>query len=201
MHFGVDFKLERNTPILSPTDEYALSSYHLFYLDTLYREKRLGFGLGLFIEIWDPVARVFMSLAHLESIEVGIYYSQPEKGYSSGFDTWDPLSINGRLEEKLRVATKVKMGDVIGYSGNSGLPWGFQEGPRVRPNDSSMKSWDEPHLHFEVYTRKLVNGKWVKNNRFDPYGINGSSKDYSDGKQSNAGLWLVDDAGYPLHAG
>lgn len=199
IHFGVDFKLERNTPILAPTHGYAVSSYHLAYLDTTYQEKKVGFGLGLFVEIWDPVAGVFVVLAHLENIELGIYYLEPEREYSSGYDTWNPLHIYGSLDEKLKFATKVSRGAVIGYSGNSGLSWGFQEGPRVRPNDSTLKSWDEPHLHFEVYTRKLHNKKWVKDKRFDPYGIYSDYTEYS-GTQRETGLWLVDDNGLPLHA-
>jgi murein DD-endopeptidase MepM/ murein hydrolase activator NlpD len=199
IHFAVDFKLARNTPIYSPVDGYAVSSYQSFYLDTLYEEKRVGYGLGYFVELWDPAAGVFMSLCHLEKISAGIYYMEPKRGYSSGFDTWDPVLIYKSLEEKLKNATVIKRGDVIGYSGSSGLSWGFQEGPRLVPNDAELKSWDEPHLHLEVYTRKLHNKKWVKDKRFDPYGIYSDYKEYS-GAQREMGLWLVDNNGLPLHA-
>jgi murein DD-endopeptidase MepM/ murein hydrolase activator NlpD len=199
IHFAIDFKLKMKTPVRSPIDGYAVGYYQSSYLDMLYKEKRVGYGLGFFIEIWSPDAGVFVSLCHLDSIWIDIPYQEPKKRYSSGYDTWDPITIYNSLEEKLKVATVVKKGDIIGYSGSTGLAWGFQEGPRCKPNAApALESWDEPHLHLEVYTRKLANNRWVKDKRFDPYGIYSYYKDYS-GKQSETGLWLVDEAGYPLY--
>lgn len=102
-----------------------------------------------------------------------------------------------------RQATQVKKGQLLGYSGCSGLGWGCSDYPPTKENIRKYISWDEPHLHFEVFIRAGSKGK---KKYFDPYGIKEQSSFYPDSSRfqnrGNMGrkgdiLWMLDKEGMP----
>lgn len=178
-HGAVDFALSRNTPVLAAADGWAIASYSWRRLKLnsrplLYRGKQVGFGLGYFVQIYHPQAKLYTAYGHLCKISPGIKFHAPRK---IGDCLW-PLGhkLNPENLPQHKWATRVKRGQVIGYVGDSGLTWGYEDYP-TRPDYAKFPSWDEVHLHFEVFIR--VGSKKIKK-YFDPYGIKGRESDYPD---------------------
>jgi len=74
----------------------------------------------------------------------------------------------------------VEQGDLIGYTGYSGLIHGrlkYWENRR-RPNLRKFSTWDEVHLHFEEASRDPKTGK--KKLQRDPYGVYLSKMHYQN---------------------
>jgi hypothetical protein len=74
----------------------------------------------------------------------------------------------------------VEQGDIIGYTGTSGLIHGklkYWENLK-RPNVRKFETWNEPHLHFEEASRDVKTGR--KKLHRDPYGIYLSKTHYQD---------------------
>jgi len=91
--------------------------------------------------------------------------------------TYTLKDIKRMYEEGNRYIKWVKQGDLIGYTGNSGIIWGnlkFKENCR-KPNVKQFDTWDEIHLHFEEATR---NTKGIKIDERDPYNIYLSREHY-----------------------
>jgi murein DD-endopeptidase MepM/ murein hydrolase activator NlpD len=199
-HFAVDFRVPRGTPVYAAADGFAVQSFQTFYLDKLdqpgvhewRKNRRLGFGIGHFIQIWHPEQQVFTSYCHLDRVAGIIPYVPPVEEHPGLFN---PTVVYQPLEEVLRVSKPVQRGQLIGYVGDTGLSMDYEEKPELPRNPSLFPSWDLPHLHFEVYTRNAAGRKEF---RWDPYGIYGKTPDYASGKPATDGnLWLLDSQGKP----
>lgn len=190
-HYGVDFATDRGTPVLATADGFALSSFHSAWANKTYKDEKVGFGLGRFVQIWHPEAKVYTMYGHLERIENGIPYYEPVK---QG-DMWNPTVVNQSVEAMLKKVKPVKRGDVIGYVGDTGLAWGYEETPTMRPDPKQFPSWDETHLHFEVYDR---DEQGRKKNRYDPFDLYGQAQAYQ--AMPARGLWLFGKNSQPQFA-
>lgn len=195
VHYGIDFACPRNTPIVAMADGYAIRSYHSVMQDRVYQGKGIGFGLGEFVQIWHPSQGVYTVYAHMEKAADTINYVETKQVSE---DFWNPVGIYKSTDEIMKVATPVKRGDIIGYVGDSGLQWGYNETFQPphhvqRPNPATNPSWDETHLHIEVYTR-LADGS-AKDKRFDPFDLYGQVRPeynpYKKMRQGSNGLWLT----------
>lgn len=194
-HYAVDFQVRRGTPVLAAADGYAFASYHLVYLEDRFQGKRMGFGLGRFVQIWHPQAGVYTLYAHLGQIDSSVRYHQPVR-LDEG---WDPAKLYVPVEEFLKLAAPVKRGQRIGTVGTSGLSL---LGDGEHPNNVNLPTWDPagPHLHFEVYTRG-ANGRG-KVLRWDPFGLEQTSPAYKGiFRELATGYFLPDPkTGWPLFA-
>lgn len=189
-HFGVDFAAPRGTPVYAAADGVMIGSFHSSYAEALYKGKRVGFGLGNFVQIWHQDAGFFTVYAHLDRHAEGVPFVKPD---DMGDGKWNPSIVNKSLEEVLKLAKPVKKGELIGYIGDSGLSLGYDEGPHLKRDPSKSPSWDETHLHFEVYQR---DGRGRKSNRKDPYGIYGEASQYKLlGTANDNSLWRLDKGG------
>lgn len=210
-HFGVDFAVPYGTPLVAPTNGFAISSYHTFGLKNndgsikTYENRSVGFGLGYFIQIYSPEVNRFVQLGHLSEIDKAIPFSLPiQQG-----DNWLPTNHDLKINELTHhpKATKVEKGQPLGKVGFSGLRWGYieyyagMEKPIV-PDPEKFNSWDEPHMHYEECYRNQEDGR--KFAQRDPYGIYSNYYDYPtpirEGKQPKEPLFFVDDHNSPQFA-
>lgn len=197
-HGGVDFAAPSDTPIYAAADGYAISSTHFALLAKTFDGKTpVGFGLGEFVQIWHPEQGVYTSYSHLSKVDSNIPYFEPK---CTDTGACAPEIIYNGTENSVKMGEFVKRGDLIGYVGDSGLSLGYLESPRgIRPNPATNPSWDETHLHFEMYTRDAV--KFTKSKRFDPFGIYGRLDQYTDSSYVQpVSLWKQDAAGKPEFA-
>lgn len=192
-HCAVDLAVDRGTEVLAPAAGLAIASYQLAYCGH-YQGKRVGFGLGHFVEIWHPDVRLYTLVAHLERSSPAIRYCRPKpRG-----DAWVAPDAAARTRGGHRSWTPVSRGDVVGWAGDSGLCWGYDEGPASRPDPAAYPSWDEVHVHLEVFRRDPVTA--VKVERLDPFRIYGTSEEYDLGHIRPDSLWLRKGAA-PRYAG
>lgn len=197
-HCGIDFALPYGTELYAIEDGLAISSYFSRKLHHKYKNKDVWFGLGYFVQIYYPKYGRFSIFGHFSTIDSAIKFHKPKK---DGRFYW-PVG-HKVLPEKLpdySHVTKVKKGQLIGLSGTSGLGWGCSDYPT---RTKKFISWDEPHLHFEIFRR--VGTKRVKQYA-DPYGIKEQESYYPDSyrlkNRGNMGkngdvLWQTDKDGMP----
>lgn len=205
LHRGIDWSVERGTPVVAAADGYAVRSFQLAATNEKYQGKTVGFSLGEFVEIWHPEQKVYTLYGHLERAADSINYVT---SVQVDADTWEPNGIYVDTATFMSLATQVKRGDVIGYAGDSGIGWGYNDIflsklGHVLPRDIEEKpSWDETHVHFEVYTR-TPDGR-NKAERFDPYGhydyIDKDRNPYAAAPEPKKSLWLLDTNGKPKYA-
>jgi len=208
LHYGIDYALERNSPILAPADGVAIASFHLAFASKLggsavwnadearqYQGKFVGFGLGNFVQLWCQEQKVYVQLTHLERVAESIPFYKPTKRGNG----WDPTVLYQSVEQIIKVGKPVKRGDVLGFAGDSGCSWGYLEEPgKSRPASKQYPSWDEVHVHLEVFQRGQGYGKKM---RFDPYGLDDQAPAYQQPDSKKPGfLWLTDPDGNILHA-
>ena len=80
-------------------------------------------------------------------------------------------------KQKSPFVTWVEQGDLIGYTGSSGLIWGELKYSEEKLNSiKPFETWDEIHLHFEEAVRDEKT--FFKKEQRDPYGIYKSAKHY-----------------------
>lgn len=219
VHAGVDFAAAYSTPLYSPVEGYAMSSYStLPALDKdqqviFFEGKEVRYGLGLFVRIYVPQANRFIDMAHFSEIDEAIPFSDSE--YDEANKRWNPSN------EKVLISkipshpqwVKVSRGQFLGRVGTSGLGWGYDdfEGfpQRKITIDPNIKvSWDEPHLHleefFQIQNPKEREELGQKIAPRDIYGIYSFAKDYPGvGDKPNPELKpliVVDDNGLPFFA-
>lgn len=190
-HYAVDFATDRGTPVVAAADGLALASFHSAWAKKEHQGKKVGFGLGRFVQIWHPEAKLYTMYAHLEKIADGIPYVVPIK---QG-EMWNPTVVNQTVDKVIAQCKPVKKGQVIGYVGDTGLAWGYEETPTMRPDPKQFFSWDETHLHFEVYDR---DDRGIKKNRYDPFGVYGKADAYT--ALYKGGLWLLTKNNQPRFA-
>lgn len=209
VHGGVDYHVAYGTPVVAPCDGLAISSYHSFPLlnedespKTL-EGKKLYFGLGYFVQIYNPEVNRFIQLGHLSDISNNIPFSLPV--FSE--DTWTPTNHILKISELKNnsMVAKLHRGDLVGYVGYSGLRWGYDdyvEGSK-RPvvlDFKKYKSFDESHVHFEDFFRDQETGKkgWQR----DPYDVYLSWSNYPTPKRKRSmgkePLFYLDENGLPL---
>lgn len=172
-HGGVDFAQPYGTAVYAAADGYAISSTQLAPQARTYEGKTIGFGLGEFVQVWHPMQGVFTSYSHLSKVEKSIPYFKP----TCKDGACDPEVVYNDSSFSVKKGKHVKRGELIGYVGDSGLSWGYDEEPRgAKRNLVKEPSWDESHLHFEMYTRVAPN--YTKARRYDPFGIYGRLSQY-----------------------
>ncbi len=206
-HGAIDFALPRGAEVLAAADGFAMASYFGYPLKKdgkpkLHKGKPVGFGLGYFVQIYHPGQDLFTTYAHLESIDPKIPFYKPRKKGDHLFPFGH--KIDPKREDYHTFTVKVKKGEVLGFVGDSGITWGYADYPK-RPSPKQFPSWDEVHLHFEVFQR--VGSRKVKK-YFDPFGIKGGPKDYPDSFKKGSALgekspllWVLDKNGLPQFAG
>lgn len=198
-HFAVDFKAPWGTPVYVPADGVAVASYHTFDMKDA-RGRTIGYGLGLFVQIWHPKEQLYSMYAHLSGINGKLVpYIPPvlENG------NWQPRkALYVPVAEFERSAKPVKRGDLLGFIGYTGLRLGYEETPANPPtvDPKIHKTWDPhgAHLHWEVYTRSVDGSK--KERRLDPFGIYAERDKYGDVFRKAQGMILGDADGAPLFA-
>lgn len=186
LHGAADFDQKRGTPVYAAADGYAISSTQIAPQNRNFDGKQVGFGLGNFVQIWHPKQGVYTSYGHLWEIADNIKYFKPncENGACS------PDVIYNDTDYSVQNGTPVKRGDLIGYIGDTGLSWGYKETPLTQRDVVNEPSWDDTHLHFEVYTRVAPN--FVKSKRYDPFGIYGRADQYNSASFVNPlSLWKL----------
>jgi len=198
VHYAVDFPLPWGTPVYVPADGLALASYHTHDIQDV-QGRTIGFGLGLFVQIWHEAARVFSMSAHLSGVD---YEAMPYIPPVFENGSWQPKqAINVPLAEFIKNATLFKRGDLLGYVGYTGLRLNYPEEPTKLPAvfPNINKTWDPhgAHLHWEVYTRTPEGSK---DKRFDPFGMYGEREQYADVFTRTGGLILLNPDGSPQFA-
>lgn len=203
-HHGIDYRLPKGTPVLASANGWAISSYYGFQVkkegkDVIYKGKRVGLGYGYFVQIYHPDTKLYTLYGHLERIADGIKFHNPRR---SG-DVWWPVGnkvLGGNRLKNYKHKTTVEKGQAVGYVGDSGLTWGYEDFPE-RPDHEKFPSWDETHLHFEVFERY---GSEKRKRLIDPYGIKGRATDYPNSSErgnkmgvEGPVLWVLGEDGMP----
>ncbi|MDD2785336.1 MAG: M23 family metallopeptidase [Patescibacteria group bacterium] len=194
-HGGVDFAQPRNSPVFAAADGWAIASYSLnpFFDEKTgklrrFRGKIVGMGLGNFVQIYHPQTKRFTQYGHLEKISEKIPFAKPRK-LKDGRLIPMGHKINPRDLKNYPKAIWVRCGEVIGYVGDSGLTWEYNDYPN-RPDHKKHPSWDETHVHFEEFVR---NSRGAKQRR-DPFAIYDTNEKYPwpghKGRKGDDGLWI-----------
>ncbi len=205
LHRGIDFSMPRGTPVVAAADGYAVRSFQVADTDEVYQGKTIGFSLGEFVQIWHSEQKVYTLYGHLNKASDDIAYAKTEQLASN---TWEPTGIYAPVDEIMQKATFVKRGQVIGYVGDSGIGWGYSDTfdlstkHIVERDYNTFPSWDETHLHFEVYTR-TADGR-AKQTRFDPFGLYDQVRDgrnpYQNSANNPQNLWQLNKSGQPAYS-
>ncbi|USN97304.1 MAG: M23 family metallopeptidase [Candidatus Nomurabacteria bacterium] len=182
LHGAVDIAANRGTPVYAATDGIAFSSYQ-YETSGEWKGKIVGLGYGRFVQLWDPETDTFTLYSHFENTAGNITYITPEKDGKK----WNTPLTQLRDKQQLSKGTTIQKGDLLGYVGDSGLSWGYDETPDSRPDPRTYPSWDEPHLHFEVFHYD-VNGKSL----LDPYNLKSTGDKYDVDMLNPGALWLND---------
>lgn len=156
-------------PVFAPRAGWALATYQVYPINS--SRGVIGYGGGLVVEILhDDGSR--SGLYHLSAYNSALPYYAPEASTSAdGYPAWYPWVLVQADSAFLEYATyRVEQGEWIGNVGVTGLAApGIDETPSMNP--SQLPSWDEPHVHWELFLRGPTGSKmqW-----WDPTGINGT---------------------------
>ncbi len=204
-HSAIDYALPYWTPVLAPMDGYLIASYHNAFLKEkwyfrLNQWVQLHYGLWWHVQIWNPTNNVFVVLWHLSSIDESIPVSPP---YPTLWKKWvsrrDPTWITYNVDTLQRMVydtiiypsfVYVKRWQRIGTVWVSWIEWDNEmktslPTPR-QPDYPQSVSWDEPHIHLEVFT--VID--WKKQ-LLDPYNIYNDFRWYPDGNTVRTRLGKV----------
>lgn len=213
LHGGVDIYVPYGTPVVSPVDGYATSSYNTYWKKDEngeiinYNGKPIRMGLGYFVYIYVPSVNRFVELAHLSEIDPAIPFIAPEKT-EAGFQ---PFNSTIKIDEIKNNPNFVHItkGSPIGRVGYSGLAWGenldYKESQdrSITVKESEFNSWDEPHVHFEEFWINQETGEkgWQR----DPYAIYNTAEHYPTQarftKMGKDPLWIIGEDELPEFAG
>ncbi len=67
-HFAVDFPAKWGTPVYAPADGVAVASYHTYDM-TDAKGRTIGYGLGLFVQIWHEGGSALFAVCSSERCE------------------------------------------------------------------------------------------------------------------------------------
>lgn len=211
IHGGIDYHAPYGTPLVAPCDGLAMASYHSFQLTDeqdkprMLDGKEIYFGLGYFVQIYHPETNRFVVLGHMSDVDPAIPFSLPV--FDEG--DWNPTNHTLRIEElgSHPAVVNVQRGQEVGKLGFSGLRHGYadyREG-EIRPvqiDPTKLKSYDEPHVHFEEYFRDQTNGR--KRAQRDPYDIYLTARNYPTPTRHRPmgpePLFHIDENGLPIFA-
>ena len=194
IHSAIDYAVPYGTPVYAAADGFVIASSNISQLEGTFKGKKVGYSYGNFVRVWHPEAQLFTQYGHLSKISPDIPFDEPKNIGKA----WIPTSLFDRDTDSFeKDGFFVRQGYLIGYAGDSGLSWGYDEKPLEERNRDMFPSWDEPHVHFEVFskeprgnTRKFI----------DPYGIYGQASEYLFPINTKKGLWLLSDNGKPRFA-
>ncbi len=180
VHAAIDYQVPYGTHVAAPCNGFAIASYHTFDVKNddgsqrMYKGKPVGFGLGYFVQIYDPNVDRYVQLGHLSDLSKNVQFSKPVSTDAGWNPTNHILSIRELMDGSNPLVVVLKKGDYLGNVGYSGLRWGYTEYElgRDRPlviDPDIYKSHDEPHVHLEEYYRDQATGRkgWQR----DPYDI------------------------------
>lgn len=211
-HGAVDFALPYGHPVAAPCDGYAIASYHSYPL--LDRDGKVKikngvaqrFGIGYFVQIYNPGQDRFVQLGHLSNVADTIPFSVPKKNGAIWQATGHLLSQDEMTGGKNPMVAFVKTGETIGFVGYSGLTSaedyleGYKRPYVIDPN--IISTWNIPHVHMDEFQRNQITGK--KDWRRDPYDIymkDGSYPTHSNSQKiGKEPLFLTDENSRPLFA-
>ena len=211
-HGGIDFALPYGHPVAAPCDGYAMASYHSYpLLDRSGKVKIKNgisqrFGIGYFVQIYNPEQDRFVQLGHLSNIADIIPFSVPSKNGTAWQATGHMLTREEMMRTDNPMLTFVKTGEMIGFVGYSGLTSDedYQEGYK-RPyviDPRIIHTWNIPHIHMDEFQRNQISGK--KDWRRDPYDIYMKDTNYpthnNDRMVGKEPLFLIDENDRPLFA-
>ena len=212
MHTAVDYRLPYGFPVAAPCDGISMSSYYSFpFKDkrgnphTNSKGEKSHFGIGYFVQIYNPAQKRIVQLGHLSDIASEIPFSIPQKADGK----WNPTNNTATPEQMLLDKEHfrfVQTGEIIGYVGYSGLTYGedYKEGcdRPFRINPDEIGTINIPHIHMDESRRNIITGK--KDWRRDPYDIYKTSPYYpSHSNDIDIGpnpLFLTDENNRPKFA-
>jgi hypothetical protein len=211
-HTAIDFALPYGFPVVAPCDGFAMSSYYAFPFTpdgqpiTNTQGEISHFGMGYFIQIYNPDQNRFVQLGHLSDVAESIPFSLPVKKDGKWIPTNNIQTPEEILSPNNPDVVLVRTGDNIGFVGLSGLTYGedYQQGfERPMPIDlNQVKTIFIPHIHFDEWMRNYRTGK--KDWRRDPYDIYRTRASYpTHSNRLNIGnkpLFLTDESDRPLFA-
>jgi hypothetical protein len=200
-HGGVDYELPFGFPVAAPCDGYAISSYH-----SNRQPDGQGFGIGNFVQIYNPEVNRFVQMGHLADIHASIPFSLPKRAGKNWLATGHLQTPEELMRAGNRSVKFVRRGEIIGSVGFSGLTReeDYREGsPRpCRVDPKNAHTWSTPHIHFDESqrNRKTLDKDW----RRDPYDIYLWRNAYPTHKRPQAmgpePLFITDDRGLPKYA-
>lgn len=175
-HQSIDFAMPLGTPILAAADGLAVASFTEVPVpnkDGSHRQwkgKPIYFGAGLMIKIFHPNGwcTLYGHLHRLgrELIDASVYYP-PIQEVDGGFISKN-ISVSQNEVGRNVKALPVKAGQVIAYSGITGMGWGrptYADWLAGKPYEVC----DEEHLRFQVSFSEL--NKKDEYESIDPFGM------------------------------
>ena len=180
-HFAIDFTLPRGDKVFAAASGWAIASYYRFLIvdsETkkllIFKDRPLGFGLGFFVQIYHTEVDRYTQYGHLENVSPRIPFARPRRMRDGRL-----IPIGHKVSPDRYPAYRktiwVEKGEVIGFIGDSGLTWGYDDYPQ-RPDPLKFPSWDETHLHFEEFARDKTGRKIGQR---DPYDVRKTYQFYS----------------------
>lgn len=196
-HEAVDFAVPLGTPVLAAADGLAIASFEEVRIRYPGNQARswhgepIYWGYGLFVAILHANGYVTF-YAHLHRLSETLWkraYVQPRQlAYG---DIAPPIdSLKAEDFKSAHTSVSVKAGDVIGYSGITGMGLG-QHTYYNWSRNMSYKANDEEHVHFAVSELPAMTGESVYIDPFDIYGYADAYPSYtSDWTKLTSSLWL-----------
>lgn len=162
---------KRHADVFAAREGCAVASEQIFVIDAPAGD--IGFGGGKIIEVLHPDgSRTGYYHLSLLADEIPFYEGDPSVS-PDGYDGLYPWVVVQNDADFMEYCVPVEKGQYLGETGVTGLsaPGQTETGGR---DAEEVPSWDEDHLHLEVFIRDQ-NGSKVE--RFDPTGIDGSVDD------------------------
>ena len=195
-HHGIDFAVPSGTPVLAAASGYALASFeevpirHPGPQQNIWQGEPVYWGLGLFVIIVHSDGFT-TTYAHLQAVapQLNRAYIEPLLSRSDAIPPFAPLQ--DLKSARQHGAVKVRAGQLIGYSGITGMGMGV----RTYDNWLAGKPYrvnDDEHVHFAVSSMPALAAGTAY---VDPFGIYGAAAaEYpaymSDWSQLPGSLWL-----------